>query len=46
MEPTKKLKKKSKKVRTEKDFDKLVEEQLEHYMQLHKEHEKDITYIG
>ena len=37
--------KKSKKKKM-KQWEKFAEEQLERYIQIHKEHEKDINYIG
>lgn len=40
--PKKKMKK-SKRAKTAEDF---AEEQLERYIALHREHEKDLNYIG
>lgn len=38
--------KKIKKNKKSKKTDDLISEQLERYMQIHKEHEKELTYIG
>lgn len=46
MERPRKMRKKPKKTRREKTVEDFMEEQLERYMQLHKEHEKDLSYIG
>ena len=43
--PKKAIVKKSKKKKM-KQWEKFAEEQLERYIQIHKEHEKDINYIG
>lgn len=43
--PKRVIVKKIKKKKT-KHWEKFAEEQLERYIQIHKEHEKDINYIG
>ena len=41
-----KPKKKVRKSKREKNLEDFVQEQLEKYVELHKEHEKDLDYIG
>lgn len=39
-------KKKMKKSKKAKEIEKFIEEQIEEYIRIHKEHEKNLNYIG